>query len=218
MTTKNQNAIIACGNTHSVAIMSDKTIRCWGDNSWNQYNTVYHYFTFTSTIQTIVNWFRSFVLFFDQHEDKHLTDVIQVYCGASHSVALLSNGTIQCWGNNLWNQCDPVHLTFTDVIQVVCNRKHSVALLSNGTVRCWGDNHWNQCDPVHLTFTDVVQVACGAKHSVALKSNGTVRCWGENEYNQCDPVHLTFTDVIQVACGCHHSVVVLSDGTVLCWG
>ena len=42
-----------------------------------------------------------------------------VVCGfGQHSVALISNGTVQCWGYNNRNQCDPLHSTFTDVIQV----------------------------------------------------------------------------------------------------
>ena len=80
-----------------------------------------------------------------------------VVCGfGQHSVALISNGTVQCWGYNNRNQCDPLHSTFTDVIQVACGYAHSVALTSNGAVRCWGNNSENQCDPVHLTFTDVM--------------------------------------------------------------
>jgi alpha-tubulin suppressor-like RCC1 family protein len=45
-----------------------------------------------------------------------LTNVIQVACGKVHSVALLSDGTVQCWGYNGDNVCDPVHLTFTNVM------------------------------------------------------------------------------------------------------
>ena len=80
----------------------------------------------------------------------------QSCCGKFHSVVLLINGTIRCWGNNQWNQCDPLCITFKDVIQVTCSNKHSVALLSNGTVRCWGNNDKNQCDPVHCTITNVM--------------------------------------------------------------
>ena len=82
--------------------------------------------------------------------------VIQVACGENHSVALFSNATVRCWGDDRFNQCDPVHLTFTEVVQVVCGDTHSVALLSNGTVRCWGNNTWKQCDPVHCTITNVM--------------------------------------------------------------
>ena len=83
-----------------------------------------------------------------------------IVCGVFHSVALCSDGTVHCWGNNRLNQCDPVHLTFTDVIRVACGAHHSVALLSNGTIRCWGDNSKNQCDPLHLTFTNIGVIAC----------------------------------------------------------
>jgi len=87
-----------------------------------------------------------------------------IVCGHTHSVALNSNKTIKCWGNNRFNQCDPVHLTFTNVIQVACGKNHSVALLSNGTVRCWGANTWNQCALLHRFLIDVIQVACGSFH------------------------------------------------------
>ena len=83
-----------------------------------------------------------------------------IVCGRLHSVALLSNGTVRCWGDNRHNQCDPIHLTFTDVIQVACGHSHSIVLLTNGTIRCWGDNTWKQCDPVHLTLTDVMMPSC----------------------------------------------------------
>ena len=82
-----------------------------------------------------------------------------IVCGSRHSVALTNNNTVQCWGSNKANQCDPLHRTLTDVIQVACGSMHSVALLSNGTVRCWGSNYQNQCDPVHVQITNI-QIPC----------------------------------------------------------
>ena len=79
-----------------------------------------------------------------------------IACGNGHSVALLTNGTVRCWGDDDHYQCYFLYRTFTDVIQVACGLYHSVVLLSNGTIKCWGDNKLNQCDPVHLTFTDVM--------------------------------------------------------------
>ena len=83
-----------------------------------------------------------------------------IVCGHFHSIALLANGTIRCWGDNRANQCDALHSTLTNVIQVACGAYHSVALLSNGTVRCWGDNSANQCDPIHRTFTNIMIPPC----------------------------------------------------------
>jgi len=73
---------------------------------------------------------------------------------------LFSNGTVQCWGNNRWNQCDPVHKSLTDAIQVACGEYHLVALLANGTVQCWGNNFNNQCDPEHLTVANIMMPFC----------------------------------------------------------
>ena len=47
-----------------------------------------------------------------------------IVCGHTHSVAITTNNTLNCWGNNKYNQCDPVHNTFTDVIQVACGAWH----------------------------------------------------------------------------------------------
>ena len=84
-----------------------------------------------------------------------------IACGLDHSVVLLSDGTVRCWCNNKYNQCNPLHSTFTNVVHVACGSYHSVALFSNGTIQCWGNNYHNQCDPVHLTFTDVM-IPCNA--------------------------------------------------------
>ena len=68
---------------------------------------------------------------------KTFTNVIDVACGHYHSVALLENGTIKCWGNNTLNQCDSVYKTFTNIINIACGSYHSVALKNDGTIECW---------------------------------------------------------------------------------
>ena len=60
-----------------------------------------------------------------------------IVCGFHHSVALRSDGNIECWGNNKYNQCDPVYKTFTAIITVACGLYHSVALRSDGTLELW---------------------------------------------------------------------------------
>jgi len=67
---------------------------------------------------------------------QYTKKVHAIACGVNHSVALLYNKTVQCWGNDDHNQCDPLHKSFTDVVQVVCGSYHSVVLLSNNTIRC----------------------------------------------------------------------------------
>ena len=57
--------------------------------------------------------------------------------GSYHSVALRDTGTIECWGSNEENQCDPVYKTFECVINIACGDNHSVALLEDRTIECW---------------------------------------------------------------------------------
>ena len=64
----------------------------------------------------------------------------------------MKNGTIECWGNNEYNQCDSVYKTFTNVIDVACGGHHLLALKDDGTIECWGDN---QCDLIYKTFINI---------------------------------------------------------------
>ena len=38
-----------------------------------------------------------------------------IACGVDHSVALKEDDTLECWGSNKNNQCDPVYKTFTNI-------------------------------------------------------------------------------------------------------
>jgi len=46
---------------------------------------------------------------------KTFTNVIDVACGHDHSVALRDTGTLELWGDNEFDQCDPVYKTFTNI-------------------------------------------------------------------------------------------------------
>jgi RHS repeat-associated protein len=133
--------------------------------------------------------------------------------GIDHSLALLTNGTVMAWGNNVWgqlgdntqtNRLTPVPVSglpspqTSEVVAVAAGEDHSVALMDNGTVRTWGSNEMGQLgngDPVgygnrRLTpvlvpgLTGVVAIAAGRFHSLAVLSDGTVRAWGLNNLGQ----------------------------------
>ncbi|MSO86800.1 MAG: RCC1 repeat-containing protein, partial [Acidimicrobiia bacterium] len=64
--------------------------------------------------------------------------------------ALLTGGTIQCWGLQLGNGTNtdsnvPVGVTgITDAIAVAAGLYHSCALLTGGTIKCWGNNDYGE--------------------------------------------------------------------------
>src|SRR5687768_17722539 len=63
-----------------------------------------------------------------------LNDVIAVAAGASHSLALRSNGTVVSWGRSVANEpLQPIPPNLTNVVAIAA-QGHSVALKADGTV------------------------------------------------------------------------------------
>jgi len=207
---------IACGSDHSLALLEDGIVKCWGNDV------------------------------FGQAVGKNFLPqkVIQIACGGSHSLALLEDGTVKCWGRNKyeeaplegiifeqtiytswwdWNNIDEHVKKTIQVIQIAAGGSHSLALLEDGTVECWGWNDAEQAPPEGKSFLPqkVIQIAAGEFHSLALLDDGTVKCWGRNNFNQAPPEGKSFSPdnkAIQIACGGFHSLALLEDGTVKCWG
>jgi alpha-tubulin suppressor-like RCC1 family protein len=77
-------------------------------------------------------------------------DVASIALGADHSCALLSTGTVACWGANEVGQLgtgttvNSLHpLTVRRVMGVTAlaaGGAHTCATLSSGSIRCWGSN------------------------------------------------------------------------------
>ncbi len=142
-----------------------------------------------------------------QREQTILRAQVQVSAGTSHSCVTLLDGTVRCWGSNLFGLLGyDIYYTYasalsssipipvseiTTAIQVSTGDDHSCATLLDGTVWCWGLNRFgrqlgNNIDfssrvPVQVSkITTATQVSAGDNHSCATLQNGTVRCWGSN--------------------------------------
>ena len=124
--------------------------------------------------------------------------------GVAHSCAVLSDGTVRCWGANgggtlgdgtTTDRLNPVAvLGISTATQVARGESQSCAVLSDGTVRCWGWNDYGQLGdgtktdsstPVVVSgISTATRVGLGMSHSCALLSDGTVQCWGSNAFGQ----------------------------------
>ncbi|MGD0167484.1 MAG: hypothetical protein ABSC51_09400 [Gaiellaceae bacterium] len=248
--------VSADGNI-SCARLTSGGVRCWGHNQYGQLGNN------TTT---------------DQHTPVNvvgvggtgtLANVIDIDAGANQACALISGGTVDCWGYNGDGQLGngtttdshvPVQVVgvggtgyLSNVTQISGGRLHACALVSGGTVYCWGDNGngelgdgttTNRSTPVPAgSISTAAAVSAGEYHSCATLSDGTAQCWGAAAYGQVGdgttsdtstPVTVigpggygVLSGIANVSAGgadinetydYEHSCALMADSTVVCWG
>lgn len=141
------------------------------------------------------------------------SNAIAVAEGGGHCLALLSDGAVAAWGNNLnYGQCD-VPAALPPAVGVAAGSVHSLVLTRDGTVIGWGGNYYGQRS-VPSDLTNAVAIAACADFSLALRDDGRVAVWGATT----GAVPADLTNVIQIAAGNTHILALRADGTVSAWG
>jgi alpha-tubulin suppressor-like RCC1 family protein len=155
-------------------------------------------------------------------------NLAMVVGGQSHALALLSNGSVVAWTNemrdaNKYGQATvPPFPAGRTAVQVAAGANFSVVLLDNGSLLAWGDNSSGQADvPGNLKGVKVTAVAAGHSHVLAVLENSTVAGFGNNDWGQLNiPEELLAAgaNVVQVAGGGVHSLARTADGRMFAWG
>jgi len=201
---------IAGTSYYNCALLSNSTLKCWGNNSYGQLGQ-----GSTSAIGD---------------QPGEMGDALSpidlgsgwtpswVAAGNSHACALSSAGLIKCWGSNyecqlgrgasggpygdgpgeMGNNLPAVNLgTGMSAAQVTAGASHTCAVLTSGNVKCWGYNNYGQLglDSPSTFF------GCGA---------GTI---GDNL-----PVVNLGGAAVAVSAGAAHTCALLQNGSVKCWG
>jgi alpha-tubulin suppressor-like RCC1 family protein len=247
---------IAVGSGFAFALFSNGSIDAWGENSGGYFALGEGQLGTGSTDTSDST--PAFV--------ASITTATAVAAGDGHACALLTGGTVACWGDNTWGQlgADPnvtdqslvpvVVPGLSDVTAIAVGGVHTCALVSGGTVKCWGSNDYGelgtssttQCngsDACSFTPTAVPglsnvaaitignEIAYGADHTCALLTDKTVKCWGFNPTQQLGqaidggdngvPTPIAVPGVTNVLAVSGHSggaCALITGGTVQCWG
>ena len=173
---------------------------------------------------------------------------LQIPVGDSHNCVVISDGSVQCWGNNVNGQLGNGNSTqslFPMEVKGLRGAKaistgyyHTCVVLDNGSVSCWGSNQSGQLGRGTTTgisvfdgssvVSNAVSLSAGGFHTCAVLADGTVKCWGENSNGQLGdgtlvnstvPVSVAdIRDAVTVSAGTYHTCAVLRTGGVQCWG
>lgn len=189
---------IAEGKEHYAVLLTDGTVRCYGDNSRDQGNTG--------------DW-------------RGITDL---FAGSNHTVGLRADGTVVAVGarqreNVGRNRSATGHLPranpcavedWTDMISVSCAEDVTIGLDVNGRVKAVGNNLQGQCNTDG--WRRAVSVATSGSHTVALFADGSVKAVGRNQSGECATE--AWSHIVQIAVMPELTLGLRSDGRVLAAG
>mgnify|MGYP001004224740 CR=1 FL=1 len=223
---------LSVGTSHACAVVSDGTIRCWGDNTFGQLGD-----------GTTVDRLSPAIV-------PGLNGIVQVGVGQDFTCALDQSQRVHCWGRNVNGQLGDgtttdrmvpmVISTMASAEQLAVGDDFACASRSNGSVSCWGSNAFGQLGdgtttyrttPVYVMETagfnyNASKVTAGARHACGVSVMGAVSCWGDNTFGQLgdgttvkkhNPV-VVAQNQSAVDAGAYHTCAIQLLQGVSCWG
>ncbi len=195
----NRSAVaISSGISHTCAILDNGTILCWGLNEYGQLGDGNN---IDQNSPISVNMY-----------SNGTYNALHIASGGSHTCAILNNGSVLCWGSNVYGQIgdgttttgftNRTTATKTDLpsgrtgVSITTGEDHTCAILDNEELMCWGRNgagqlgegsYSNQKLPKHTNLPlgrAGLSIMSGMSHTCSILADGTMRCWGGNLYGQ----------------------------------
>jgi alpha-tubulin suppressor-like RCC1 family protein len=181
------NAIeVTGGELSTCALISDGSIKCWGYNGFGELGNGSTTPEYSPTPVAV----------------KGITNAVAVSAvGDFHTCALLSTGSIKCWGYNEDGELGNGTMTEDTTTPVQVSGIGNAAGVEAGSfftcawrvsaiVNCWGENQFgelgngttvNSSTPVPVSgIATATGVTTGISHACARLIGGGVDCWGEN--------------------------------------
>jgi alpha-tubulin suppressor-like RCC1 family protein len=198
---------IAAGYTHTCATLEGGTFRCWGEGVTGQLG----YGVIPGTVGENVGAYTTPA---DEGDVPFMGSVRKLALGVYHTCALLSIGTVRCWGDNSNGELGSGNdgdITSADAarnvklggtaLDIVAGHTHTCALLDDGNTRCWGSSEFGQLgngtDGVDIGDDEppesalpiqvggkVRAIAASSGATCAVLETGGLRCWGDGGYGR----------------------------------
>jgi alpha-tubulin suppressor-like RCC1 family protein len=228
---------VVAGAESTCTLMTDSTVECWGFNEFGDLGN-----NSTTNSSTPVQ-----VLGSPAAQPQVLSSVTKLSAAADHKCALMTNGTVSCWGDNRFDQVGISNPSFVlvatpvagvdNAADIATGWEHTCVLLTNGTVECWGDNTGNQLgassvaiSPTPVTVSgfsgQVTALAAGAWYTCALMADGSIECWGMIPSNHLGTAPVAYPVAVSglpapasaIHAGFTNACALLNNQTVWCWG
>ena len=217
---------VSAGHRYTCAILSDDTVKCWGDDSSGQTGGAAS--STDTSLKVAVGGTAGNPL--SGGTAKRLSS------GQSHACAILNDDTVRCWGLDSTGQAGGnsgiPNLGGKTATEIAAGDRLSCAILSDDTVKCWGKQVLIKDTPTAFVGTPT-GIAAGSKHACALLADKTVKCWGADAKGQIgggllhsdsvlrgtkgDP--LGGQAVIQIAASYRRTCAIMEwDNSIKCWG
>lgn len=180
---------VAAGAAHNLVLMKDGTVRAFGKSNRGQTGNGFMGGNELTPIKVQ-----------GVGQAGFLSNVISLDGGNSHSIAVLSDGSVKAWGDNRNGQLGdgttmdkpvPIHVPgLSKVRSAAAGHEFSIVVLRDGTSRAWGNNSSGQLGnntkgnslstPVIVhgianvdSLTDAIAVAAGKEFSAVILDGGT---------------------------------------------
>ena len=183
-------AQIEIGSSHSCAISTLGAAWCWGEFTNGRLGTTASSNAVTPVATASLGGTAS-----------------EVAAGGAHTCAMLTNGTLSCFGSNNMGQLGQALATASSstptLVTLAATATHvsaggqfTCALMTSASVQCFGQNDGGQLGSgatsaaretpgtVSGLSGTVVDVVAGTNHACGVMSTGQVRCWGKNDLGQ----------------------------------
>ncbi len=191
---------ISGGAFHYCWLNSSGTVKCWGSDDSGQLGD--YGVGYASTVPYFVR---------NSSNNGNLTNATAITTGYKHTCAILTDKTVQCWGENTFGELGdgnvlsssnlPVSISgISSAVSIASSVFTTCVLLENQTVKCWGKNQLGTIgdnttttaySPTTVkdstgtgTLSNVIELTGSDESICALLTDRTVQCWGSDLYGQ----------------------------------